>query len=136
MKIKMKVLTTIFTLLPTLVFAAPKCTQQKQSELEDRLATGIQNVAQLYLREAPLDALKKAFTDIAVAEQQLIVWQCYEESDSRLLLRKIRIHTMMDVHPAAFQALSHKLMAERGIDLYAPHEMFNTTIYLNKSGQY
>ena len=132
---KTKTLISLSTLLAGLiasnvVFASSKCTPQKQSEFEARQQMGMKNAVQQFVKQGSADEVIKPFTDIAVAEQQLIVWGCYTESDQRLLLRKIRVHNRMDVYPAAFQTMNHLLQQDLGIDLLSPQHMFNTTLYL------
>ena len=125
---------TFSTLLPFFAMGANKCTQQKQAEFEQRLAAGVQHVTQTYLQQADSQVVAKAFANIAIAEQQLIVWGCYSDADPRLLLRHIRIHNQMDVYPAAFQTISHNLKTQLGIDLLSPAALFNTTIHLKHKG--
>ena len=130
---KMTYLLLIVTLLPAMAHAS-NCTEQRKQQFEHRLATGQKNVAQLFLSQAPSQEVARAFADIAVAEQNLVIWGCYNESDPRLVLRTIRIHNQMDVYPAAFQSINNSLNKEFGINLLDPEQMFNTTIYLTSRG--
>lgn len=123
------VLSSVFASMP--VYASNKCTAQKLEEFEARRVLGMKNAASALLRQESSRDVLKPFADITIAEQQMVIWGCLRESDSRLLLRGIRIKNQMDVYPAAFKTLNHMLNKELGVDLLTPHKMFNTTIYLD-----